>query len=294
MATENNSSVEENSVTAKTVYSSASSLRQPGKLIANTFREFGSSRELIWILFLRDLRAQYRQSLMGYVWLFVPPLVTSFVWFFLNNQKIIQVETEVPYPVFVLIGTTIWSSFIPLIQKPLAGFIEGKPVFMKLKVPPEAFIASAVMRAVFELLIRISILIPVLFLFKVSIPSTAWIFPLALLSIILLGTALGLILVPVGSLYGDVGNAVGAFIGVLMYSAPVVYPIPEGDGLLGTIMKWNPLTPGIALSRDVITTGSTVWVLPALIYSAVSVLVIFLSILLIRITLPHLVARMGM
>lgn len=276
------------------VYSSESVLKHPGRLIRDTFHEFFISRELIWTLFLRDLRAQYRQSLMGYIWLFVPPLVTTLIWFFLNNQKIIQVETDIPYPVFVLIGTCIWSSFVALVQKPLAGFLDGKPVFMKLRVPHEAFIASAVLRAVFELVIRVSILIPVLWLFKVSIPATAWLFPVALLSIVLLGTALGLLLIPIGSLYTDIGNGVRSFIGLLMYTAPVVFPVPPGSGMLATIMKWNPLTPGIALSRDLLTTGSMQWLMPSLICSLVSIVIIIFSAFLIRITMPHLVARMGM
>lgn len=277
-----------------TVYSAESVLRRPLRLAKETLKEFFVSRELIWILFLRDLRAQYRQSLMGYFWLFVPPLVTTLIWFFLNNQKIIQVETDIPYPVFVLIGTTIWSSFVALVQKPLAGFNDGKPVFMKLRVPHEAFIASAVLRAIFELVIRVSILIPVILFFRISLPATAWFFPVALFSVVLLGTALGLILIPIGSLYTDIGNAVGSFIGLFMYTAPVVFPVPEGEGILAVIMRWNPLTPGIALCRDLLTTGSTQWLVPALIYSGISLVIILLAAFLIRVAMPHLVARMGM
>ncbi|MEM7601840.1 MAG: hypothetical protein AAF357_10550, partial [Verrucomicrobiota bacterium] len=189
---------------------------------------------------------------MGYFWLFVSPITTALVWFFLNNQKIIQVETDIPYPLFVLIGTTVWFSFVSLVQQPLAGFNDGKPVFIKLNVPPEAFIFSAALRAVFELFLRVLLIVPLFLLFKFTPPATAWFFPLALLFVIIPALAIGVWLVPLGSLFGDISNAVTAFVGLFMYTVPVVFPIPDGGGMLASIMRWNPLTPGIAFCRDLL------------------------------------------
>lgn len=277
-----------------TVYSSESPLRNPMRLFISLFTELWKCRELTWIIFLRDLKAQYRQSLMGYVWLFIPPLTTTLVWFFLNSQKIIRVETDIPYPMFVLIGTTIWSSFVSLVQQPLQGFLSGKEVFMKLKVPPEAFIMASALRAVFELGIRVMLIIPLFILFQYTPPLTSLLFPFALFTVVILALALGLLLIPIGSLYGDVGSAVASFIGLLMYTAPVVFPVPEGDGLLALIMRYNPLTPGIALCRDLLVNGSFQWLVPALIYTGVSLVVGLLALAVLRVAMPHLVQRMGM
>lgn len=276
------------------IYSSDSFIKQPSLFLAREFRNLLRIRQLVWILFVRDLKAQYRQSIIGYVWLVVPPLTLTLVWFFLNNQRIIRVETEIPYPLFVLIGTTIWSSLAALVQQPIVGFNHGKAVFIKLDVPPEAFIFSCVLMSLFELLIRIALLVPMFIFYQFVPPPSALWFGLGLLTVILPAVAVGICLVPLGSLYGDVSNAIRSFIGILMFTAPVVYPIPEGGGLLAEIMLANPLTPGISLCRDVLTTGSYEWAPLALGYSAVAVAMIAVSLVMLRIAKPHLVERMGM
>ena len=52
--------------------------------------DFQQSRALAWRMLLRDIRAMYRQSLLGYFWLFLPPLATVFVWVFPEQHQLGQ------------------------------------------------------------------------------------------------------------------------------------------------------------------------------------------------------------
>ncbi|MCB1202733.1 MAG: ABC transporter permease [Verrucomicrobiae bacterium] len=275
-------------------YSCDSPLRHPGKLVAAMFGDFIRSRELIWTLFTRDMRAQFRQSVLGYLWLLLPPVATAAVWLFLQSQKILNVQTEIPYPVFILVGTTVWISFVNLINAPLQGFNNGKAIYTKLNVPPEAFVMSAVLRAILNFLIRIGILIPVFVYFKFTPPWTAFLFPVAVMSFFLIALAIGLWAIPFGSLFSDVGNFLTNFVRIFMYLSPVIYPIGRKTGWFKAIMVYNPLTPGVAWSRDTITTGSYEWAVPCLVYGGISVILIFLALIFLRISRPHLVARLGM
>lgn len=278
----------------RVIYSPESALANPGKLVREVFYDLYRCRELIWILFQRDLKAQFRQSLLGYVWLFLPPVMTTAVWLFLNSQKVIAIgDTGIPYPVFVIIGSVVWQTFVKLLQSPLSAFNAGKPVFMKLNVPPEAFIAAGTARAAFEFLVYVIVLLPVFFVFKIIPPWTIVLIPLVVLAMFALGTALGLLLVPLGSLYSDIQQAIPILMGFLMYMAPVVYPPPQ-SGLASYIIAWNPMTPILMSSRDLLTTGSLEYLLPTLIIIPISCLVIFLCMLSLRVVMPHLVARMGM
>lgn len=275
-------------------YSPDSPLANPRKLVREIFYDLYRCRELIWILFQRDLKAQFRQSYLGYVWLFLPPVMTTAVWLFLNSQKVIAIsDTGMPYPMFVMIGSVVWQTFVKLLQSPLQAFNAGKPVFMKLKVPPEAFIAAGTARATFEFLIYAIVLIPAFVVFKVVPPWTIVLIPIAVLSLFALGTAFGLLLVPFGSLYSDVQQAVPILMGFLMYMAPVVYPPPQ-SGLSSHIIAWNPVTSILMGTRDFLMTGSTEYLGPMLAVLPISCLVIFLSMLALRVVIPHLVARMGM
>ncbi len=77
-------------------------------------------------------------------------------------------------------------------------------------------------------------------------------FPLALGSLILAGTALGLLLTPVGMLYTDIGKSFPLVMQFLMYLTPVVVAMPAG-GWAATIFQINPLTPLILTAHDWLT-----------------------------------------
>ena len=276
------------------VYSPESPLSDPAKLARDVVSDLYVYRELIWILFTRDLKAQFRQSYLGYVWLFLPPVMTTAVWIFLNSQKIVVVsDTGIPYPIFVIIGSVVWQTFVKLVQCPLTAFTAGKPVFMKLKVPPEAFIASGTVRAAFDFSIYAVVLIPVFLVFKIVPTWSILLLPVALMALFTLGTAIGLLLVPIGSLYSDVQQSVPIVLGFLMYMAPVVYPPPQ-SGFASYVISWNPMTPILMSARDLLTTGSTEYLLPTLMIIPVSCVVVFICLVSLRVVMPHLVARMGM
>ncbi len=277
-----------------TVYSPESPLAHPVKLVKEIFGDIWRCRELTWILFTRDLKAQYRQSYFGYIWLFVPVISTTIVWMFLNSTKVIQVaETPIPYPAYVLIGSMIWGVFTTSVNQPLASFNSGKAVFMKLKVPPEAFILAGFSKIVFELIIKMLVLIPVFAVLGIMPASTAWLFPLGMAFTVLIGMAIGFMMIPIGSLYTDVGRLVGTAMGFGMYVTPVVYP-PPTSGWAASLVHWNPLTSVIMTTRDWLTLGNSPYLPGMLITLGISLMLLFAGVIIFRVVLPHLVERMGM
>lgn len=66
------------------VYTPASQVRNPGVLLRSMWRDLKDSRELAWRLFVRDISAQYRQSLLGIFWAFAPPVITSVIFIILQ------------------------------------------------------------------------------------------------------------------------------------------------------------------------------------------------------------------
>jgi lipopolysaccharide transport system permease protein len=277
-----------------TVYSRESSLVHPGRVIRELAGDLWRCRELIWILFTRDLRAQYRQSIFGYLWLFVPIISTTVVWMFLSSAQVIRVaETSIPYPAFVMIGSMVWGIFLSSVHQPLQSFNQGQAVFMKLKVPPEAFIFAGMSHIVFDSLVRLLMLIPVCFALGVVPAKTAWLFPLGLLGAGLLGMSLGMLMIPLASLYHDVSRLVGTLLQFGMYLTPVVYPPPK-SGWASALIQWNPVTHIVVSSREWLTAGMHESNLLFPLITAGALLVLCIAMLILRVVLPHLVERMGM
>lgn len=279
------------------VYSPGSVLRQPGNLLLQIRQDFWQYRELVLALFLRDLRAQYRQAFLGYLWIIVPPLATAAVWFLINQQKLVAVATDsqVSYPAFVLIGTTLWGAFTAAVVAPMDAIANNREVLVKLNVPVEAFLFAALLKAVFELTVLSIILLPILAVLGYGLPITWLLFPLAATALLLQGFAAGLVLAPFSTLYRDFRNGITPLLGILMFLAPVVYPTPkQPESWLGTLIAWNPLSPTLQLARATVLAPPPTFSLSWFVCLATALLVIAISIIAIRVARPHLIARMGM
>jgi len=282
-----------------TTYSPESPLRNPLKLIFTIFSDIWRSRELIGMLFMRDLKAAYRQSYLGYIWILLPPLASTAAWYYMTSQKLINVgSTAIPYPAFVMIGQIIWGTFTAAFGAPQAGFNGGSAVFMKLKVPPEAFIANSVAKIIFDLLVKTILIIAIFAIFwgDLNLTWTVLLVPFGLAITMLFGISLGLFMVPIGSLYSDIGRIVAMAMPFLMYTTPVIFPLAKGDGLAATLMSWNPLSPAIEVTRCWLTQGTAD---PNLVYHfilliPVSLILGICGLVILRIAMPHLVVRMGM
>ena len=191
------------------LYTPASQLRQPGVLVHEMLADLLASKELAWRLLVRNIRAQYRQSLLGYLWAFLPPLFNMAVWVYLNSQNIINVEDPgIPYPAFVLIGTVLWQLFTEALNSPLRIVNDSRGMLTKINFPREALVMAGIGEVLFNFAIRVFLLIAVFVWFGMPLPDTIVLVPLGLLALVCLGLMIGIILTPLGALYADVGRAV--------------------------------------------------------------------------------------
>ena len=75
------------------------------KHLKESLSDMLNSRFLAKQLAVRDIKARYRQSYLGFVWAFIMPLTTGIVWVFLSSSGTIRLtDTGVPYPVSHVVG----------------------------------------------------------------------------------------------------------------------------------------------------------------------------------------------
>ncbi len=230
-------------------YTPASPLAQPWLLWKDMKEDLWAGRELAWRLAVRDISAQYRQSVLGVLWALIIPLANTAVWLFLTGSKVVQVAaTPVPYPVFVFTGTLLWSILIDALNAPLQQVNANKALLAKINFPREALIVSGVYQTLFNAAIKLGILLIVLPFLGVHPGWGGLLIPVGLLSLVLAGTALGLLITPLGVLYGDIGRGIPLITQFLMYLSPVVFPLAT-TGWSASLMRLNPLTPLILNAR---------------------------------------------
>ncbi len=275
------------------VYSPESSIAGPVKLIGGMFGDLMAGRELAWQLTVRDIRAQYRQTALGLLWAFILPLAHTFTWIFLNGSGIVAVgETELPYPVYVFTGAMLWAVFMEAVNAPLQQTIAAKHMLAKINFPREALVVSGIYQVLFNGAIKIVLLLAALMILGVYPGWNLVWFPFGVLSLILAGTALGLLITPVGLLYSDVGKSLPLLLQFLMYLTPVVFPMPV-SGLAATIFKLNPMTPLILNVRNWLTGLPSEYLGYYFLINGLIVALLFIVWIVYRAAMPILIERMS-
>jgi lipopolysaccharide transport system permease protein len=275
------------------VYTPDSQLRHPVKLLRGMARDLHAARELAWRLFVRDTAAQYRKTMLGYFWAVFPPLVTSLVFILLNSSNVVKVEkTDIPYPAYVVMGTVFFGLFVDAINAPIKLVNASKVMLARINFPREALLLSSVGQVLFSFAIKLLLLIVTLAYYNVAISYAAVLAIIPLGGILLLGTMVGILLVPPSLLYEDIFYGLSVVTTGLMFISPVAYPPPR-EGILATIMNLNPITSLLMSARDLVLVGFGPYTSVSLLVILGTLVLLFVGWLLFRIGLPILIERVG-
>lgn len=268
-------------------------LRTPGRLVREMIRDLAASRELAWRLCVRNIAAQYRQSALGYFWAVASPLMTSALFILLNSASLLRPgDINVPYPVYVILGTVAFGLFQDALNMPLNAIAGARGILPKINFPREALLLAGLGQVLFNFAVKATLVVGILLLYRVPVSLPAVLVVIPLVGLLLTGLAIGVLLVPFGALFQDVGHALGVVGSSLVFLTPAAYSPPR-EGLLGFITAWNPLTPLILTARDLIVLGTSLHLSTTLMLVGASVPAVFLSWVAFRLAMPILVERMG-
>ena len=237
------------------IYTPESSLRHPLKLFNEMWRDLLASRELAWRLMVRDINSQYRQSLLGISWAFLPSIIMAIGFTLANEANVIQVgKTDLPYPAYVMFSTVLWQTFVEALNAPLQAVILAKPLLAKVNFPREALILAKLGEVFFNFAIKVILIVAVFIWFKVPITWNILLAPVAIIHLILLGTFIGVLLAPLGLLYQDISRGLTLITGFWLFITPIIYPVPK-VGIFSLLVNFNPVTPLLVTARELATTG---------------------------------------
>ena len=262
-------------------------------MIGEMLRDLVASRELAWRLMVRDLSAQYRQTFLGFLWAMILPLANTLVWIFLSRSGVVNVsDTALPYPIYVFTGTMLWAVLMDALNAPLQMLTASKSMLAKINFPREALLVAGIYKTLVNALIKVALLMVALIAMGIYPDWGILLFPIGLLSLVLVGTVIGLALTPIGLLYTDVGKAIPLLMQFLMYLTPVVFAMPK-EGISALLFQLNPLTPLILTSRDWLTGLSPEYLGYFVLVNAISMICLLVFWIVFRLAMPILIERMG-
>ena len=219
------------------------------RLLNSSIKDLIASHFLAKQLAKRDISALYRQSYLGIIWLFITPIATALVWIILNLSKTVALaDTGIPYPIYAFSGTLIWSIISEAINSPIITTNASRTILSKVNFPKEALVLCGIYKLLFNAGVKMIILFALVLFFGLSFDLKILLLPIALFGVIIFGTAIGLVLAPVGLLYTDISRLITLGLSLFMYITPVVYVV-SSSGIMKSIMEINPFTPIVSAVR---------------------------------------------
>lgn len=229
-----------------------------GAACGTTVRSVLAHRELIAQLVRRDLLSEFKGSFVGPLWLALAPVAASLSWLFLHRARLLAPgDTGIPYPAFVLTGTTFWGVFTGVFSSGSMALTGSWHLLQHVRFPHEVlFISRAVVRYVNFLLSFLCSLL-LMALLGVRVSPLALVAPILVLPLVLYGVALGMMVAVPAVLSYDFRRIVSRGIGLVLFVTPVAY---TPDALARTpfrsLITFNPLAHQIVGLRDIVLTGS--------------------------------------
>jgi lipopolysaccharide transport system permease protein len=186
----------------------------------------------------------------------------------------------------------LWAIFMDAVNAPLQQTIAAKPMLAKINFPREALVISGIYQTLFNGGIKIILLFVALIYLGIYPGWYLLCFPLGVLSLILAGTAMGLLLTPVGMLYTDIGKTLPLLMQFLMYLTPVVFPMPKSRWA-AVVFSINPMTPLILTTREWLTNMPPTHMGAFAVINGFVLLLLLLVWIVYRAAMPILIERMS-
>jgi lipopolysaccharide transport system permease protein len=224
-----------------------SEIRSEDSLFSINLKEVWHYRDLLLMLVKRDYISFYKQTVLGPIWFFVQPILTTVIYVLLFGQ-IAKLSTDgSPQIAFYLAGITIWNYFSEALTKTSTVFAANAHIMGKVYFPRLIMPLSIVVSGLLKFAVQFGLFVVVVLYFTFvegSIHPNLWILatPFLILLMASLSLGLGMIFSSLTTKYKDLVFLLTFGIQLFMYATPVVYSITSIPERYRWIVNANPLT----------------------------------------------------
>lgn len=253
----------------------------------------GSVSHIARLLFLRDFRVKERQSFLGAVWWFVPPLAAVAAFVFLRERGIFDPgDGPVSYPSYVACGVLLWQIFTEAILSPIRLFASARPMITQARLRPEGLVLAGLYEIGFHTAIRLALLGALLgFLGGFAWGPFLAAIPAALL-LAYAGFTIGLFLAPISLLCLDVQQGLAMALPLWFLATPIVYFVsPEKRAAIWVI--GNPAAVFLSGARDLLLGAGPTLTAPWLLWGGVFAAAAPFALVFVRRSLPILAEKVA-
>ena len=247
------------------------------------FISLWQNRNLIWQMSKREVVGRYRGSVMGLAWSFFNPLLMLAVYTFVFSVVfkarwgIGGEESKVDFAIVLFVGLIVHALFAECVIRAPGLILSNVNYVKKVVFPLEILPWVALGSALFHVFVSLMVLLVIIFILELSISWTVVLFPLVILPLVFATIGVAWFLAATGVFVRDVSQTTGIITMVMLFLAPVFYPMSALPEKYQLFLLINPLTFIIEESRQVLIFGQLPDWTGLAIYSAVSVMIAWLG-----------------
>lgn len=199
--------------------------------------------DLLLLISITEFKKTYFETVLGYVWSLVRPLMLFAVLLFVFT-KIFRIGSQVEnYPVLLLLNIVVFGFFQEATMAAVSSVVAREGIVRKTQFPRLVIPLSIVLTGLFNLCLNLIVVLVFLLAFRVE-PTWTWLlFPVPILLLTLLTTAVSMIVSVLYVRFRDTAIIWTVMATVLFYATPVLYPIEAVPERYTALIRLNPLTP---------------------------------------------------
>jgi ABC-type polysaccharide/polyol phosphate export permease len=232
--------------------------------LGERLRELWRYRELIRNLIARDLKARYKNSVLGVAWSWVHPLLMMLVYTVVFTILTGRANMR-NYPVFLLCALLPWNFFTASVSQATNSIVAAAPLVKKVYFPREVLTISVVLSNLVNFLIALPVFFALALVMGNPITWAVLLLPVTILVQLMFTIGVAFIAATLNVFYRDTDIIMGVLLLAWFFLTPVFYPIstvPASYELWGQVIdlqlwlrRLNPMASIVASYRDLLYHG---------------------------------------
>ena len=251
------------------------------KLFDLKLKDLWHYRDLLLLLVRRDFVSFYKQTILGPLWFFIQPLLTTIMFTFIFGTLAGLSTDNLPQPLFYLAGITCWNYFADCITKTSTVFKDNAAILVKVYFPrlimPLSIVVSNLVRFGVQLILFFIVML--FYIIKGSSFHPTWaigLFPVLMVLMAALGLGTGMLISAMTTKYRDLAFLVIFGVQLLMYATTVIFPLSAAPVKYRWLIELNPMTSIIETFRyGFLGKGTFLW--SSLGYTTLITIIILIS-----------------
>lgn len=204
-----------------------------------------------------DFKIRYQNSILGYVWSLLRPLLLFVILYFVFT-KFLKVGDNVPhYPVYLLLGLLYWNFFVEVTMGSVTAIVGKGDLIRKINFPKYVIILSVLVGALINLSLTAVVVVIFMIIGHVAVSWHALLLIPLLIELVIIALTAAFFLSAAFVKYRDVSYIWEVIIQAAFYATPILYPLTRIPHSYAKFLILNPFAQVIQDSRYVLITHST-------------------------------------